>query len=1181
MKILKLHIKNINSLNIEKTIDFTNYPLSGTGLFAITGPTGSGKSTLLDAISLALYGEIPRSGERKVTKKTIKDNGLILSRNSKDCYAAVDYEVSGKQYCSKWSISINRNGNLRDHDMEFSELPEKKIYDLKKSEVPAQNEKIIGLNYEQFVKSIVLSQGEFAKFLKAKKQKRSALLEKITGTEIYRKIGAKVYEKQKIEELKYEKIKTELNSIDILPDETVKNKKENIIKYHKNIEQNSSKFDEYKRYIQIKSEIKELIEKQILYNKKYKSNKKQIENNKQKFIKLEQHDKLLGKQKDIHAYRTEQNNQTNIKHKHTKAKEQNIDIKNNIENIQKEEKIYEEKKSKIENDIKIMNPIFKAVKDIDNKIKENKNQFEYQKLDFIKLEKINNETKKNIEKLNNNINILKKNENSISNYLEKNKIIENLKNDFPIITEKLKTKKQFVDKLKKIFNESAKFEFSKKLKIARTANNKNKILIDLKKEYSEKINNYQTKVSYEIENLNELSERREEKLKEYNEIEKLIEIQKDYKNSNKKLRKIEKELEELDYDIKQITDEIKIYKNETEITEKHKEELQKKYEREQLENKYKDDRLKLKNNEECWLCGSKEHPYIAEYKKNPEKTKQQLIKIKKEYKKFNIKLNELINKNIEKQAYLKQEKRNNNNLIKDKNNLITKYQNILLSEKLKIKIDDTDSSYNIKKNIISQGKELKEQLFLLKSLGKINELQEHIQNLINSENEIKNLFLKYHEYIGAIGNFSKNLETLKQKLIDYNIKVKEYEKTINKINGQNIILKERKKLVEKQTNIIKEKKNSLKIIDDKINCLEKKRYDLMQNKNPEKEEEKLLKQINSCLKNINKIKQEKSGLLSDKKNNEILIENTKKEKAELNKNIETKKIKLILQIEKIGYNNIKSAENDILNENIAVKIRQLKNKLGNEKFLLDEQLSELQNQIKIKQEKDFSNLIYEDLINKIDYLEKNIRSDNQNIGALQNEINENQKRTEKFEIKKKYFNICKKEYSRWQLLNQYIGDAKGNRFSAFAQELTLIQLLKFANKHLLNFSGRYLLKKKNTKNQTDEDLLVVDTYLGNSERSVLTLSGGESFLASLSLALGLSDLAGGSTKLQSLFIDEGFGSLDSEALDDALNALEKLQNETNRTIGIISHVQALKERISTRIEMIPSSSGYSTIEIKD
>ena len=60
-----------------------------------------------------------------------------------------------------------------------------------------------------------------------------------------------------------------------------------------------------------------------------------------------------------------------------------------------------------------------------------------------------------------------------------------------------------------------------------------------------------------------------------------------------------------------------------------------------------------------------------------------------------------------------------------------------------------------------------------------------------------------------------------------------------------------------------------------------------------------------------------------------------------------------------------------------------------------------------------------------------------------------------------------------------------------------------------------------------------------------------------------------------------FGSLDSEALDDALNALEKLQNETNRTIGIISHVQALKERISTRIEMIPSSSGYSTIEIKD
>ena len=141
----------------------------------------------------------------------------------------------------------------------------------------------------------------------------------------------------------------------------------------------------------------------------------------------------------------------------------------------------------------------------------------------------------------------------------------------------------------------------------------------------------------------------------------------------------------------------------------------------------------------------------------------------------------------------------------------------------------------------------------------------------------------------------------------------------------------------------------------------------------------------------------------------------------------------------------------------------------------------------------------------------------------------------------------------------------------------MVELMKLANRHLTKLNNRYLIKKG--EENTKDDLIVIDTYQGNTIRSVKTLSGGESFLVSLALALGLSDLAGKTTKIESLFIDEGFGSLDQETLDIALNALEKLQSETNRTIGIISHVESLKERIRTRIELNKSATGYSTIEI--
>lgn len=165
----------------------------------------------------------------------------------------------------------------------------------------------------------------------------------------------------------------------------------------------------------------------------------------------------------------------------------------------------------------------------------------------------------------------------------------------------------------------------------------------------------------------------------------------------------------------------------------------------------------------------------------------------------------------------------------------------------------------------------------------------------------------------------------------------------------------------------------------------------------------------------------------------------------------------------------------------------------------------------------------------------------------------------------------------WRLLDMLIGDATGSKFNQFAQDLTLQQLVGLANRRLLKLSPRYFLSQP-TENE-DDSLIIIDKDMGGERRSVKTLSGGETFILSLSLALALSDLASNNVKIKSLFIDEGFGTLDTETLDQTLDTLERLQQESDKMIGIISHIETLKEQISTQIQVKQKGSGFSEIEI--
>ncbi|WP_108650337.1 SbcC/MukB-like Walker B domain-containing protein [Dongshaea marina] len=159
------------------------------------------------------------------------------------------------------------------------------------------------------------------------------------------------------------------------------------------------------------------------------------------------------------------------------------------------------------------------------------------------------------------------------------------------------------------------------------------------------------------------------------------------------------------------------------------------------------------------------------------------------------------------------------------------------------------------------------------------------------------------------------------------------------------------------------------------------------------------------------------------------------------------------------------------------------------------------------------------------------------------------------------------EYDDLSYLNALIGSKNGDAFRKFAQGLTLDHLVHLANRQLHKLHSRYQLQRKATGVL---ELEVLDLWQGDEVRDTRTLSGGESFLVSLALALGLSDLVSHKTSIESLFLDEGFGTLDSETLDTALNALDNL-NASGKMIGVISHIEAMKERIPVQIRVKKSN----------
>lgn len=234
MKILTIRLKNLASIEGTFEIDFQAEPLRSAGIFAISGPTGAGKSTILDALCLVLYDKTPRFsasveslymsdiGESRVNQADVKN---ILRRGTGEGFAEVDFlGASGHCYRSRWSVrrtGSRANGALRSQTIQVTDLTANQELQGTRKELLAQLVTLVGLTYEQFTRTVLLAQNDFATFLKSRESAKAELLEKLTGTEIYSRISSEIYLRSKTADAELNQLKSNATLIELLSEEEI------------------------------------------------------------------------------------------------------------------------------------------------------------------------------------------------------------------------------------------------------------------------------------------------------------------------------------------------------------------------------------------------------------------------------------------------------------------------------------------------------------------------------------------------------------------------------------------------------------------------------------------------------------------------------------------------------------------------------------------------------------------------------------------------------------------------------------------------------------------------------------------------------------------------------------------------------------------------------------------------
>jgi len=1140
MKILSVYFKNINSLEGESRIDFNKAPISDAGVFAITGPNGSGKSSILDAITLALYGQ---------TFRFNKPAANVMTKNTTGCFAQVEFLLDGLSYRSSWQAKLSEAGDLLPVAMQLKLLgDDEQVLAEDSHNVLMKVAELSGMDFRRFTRSIILEQGDFSAFLTALDAERLDILERIISHDIYADYKQAILAAKQQAEQQLAELQLKIAESDLMSDE-----KRAVLAL--------DLADQKARFAELKQENTDLLQLQ--------AGLKNLEVLKSKIAQLEQ--EHAKNQQALGVVQAELLTIEKAEPAVAFSDEiQVLDAKTlEIETEQQYSLTYQQEVQAItdklhaenldENYLARLKPSEAGVRQ--QKIAQLSQQLSQAKAGLDAEFSVSNQMEIQLPEKEE---LLRQVESWLKNHEADHFLVDNMPD-----VGSLKNKRQRIVEIQKrlkTFNKEHKSTSSASDKNIATINGLQKT-IDNEKKSLITLNNELKNIAdgHSLEDVINLEIEQRQRLADFVELRNLAKVYKRFVSKG-----FSKRFDSLDQ--KHLDDKLDSKYSEIESAKNIQNILEKAVYREALKLKLAEDRDRLEDGVECSLCGAKDHPFahsapvqndskqalldqkrimkvlqaeakrisqdLAAYTKYINTNKQhaeQINRVQSEWVTLASRLNTL-NSDLEigrfrvMRAYIKREKV----ALDEINGLLKRYRAknkaIAKAEVLILKKEAALAKRQAKQKLLDDKGEGRPQEIIL--------LEEDLAALVQDENVLSQLVMQQLSVLGEKlpdpGKEDAVYDVLSQRRQDYqgySLRKDSLTLELQKLHEAMATVKERLAGMDVEVNglstALRDEENA------QLYFTSLAKQDLLA-----KQEAKLAQLVA----NLELVSRELLGKIqaaafdSIEQIRELLaLFATRDQKLSLSAQLQQSLASLPLDIEGLQKQLLAEESHVASQETLETVVIQLREKgvqmdiVAEEVFALEKTSAEQQ-------------LL---LVNNAEVL-KTI--DAQELAL--NDANAEQKLT---------------------------ASESDSDFRTRVQLKIIAKLLAAANGFLEKMNGRYQLI--NVASESGMAMEIVDVKQQNSQRAIKSLSGGELFVVSLAMALGLSEIANNGRAVDSLFIDEGFGNLDAEALYIVISTLENLKSQ-GKIIGIISHVDGIKQRIRTQIELVKQTNGMSRIVLQ-
>ena len=1208
MKLIKLSLKNINSFRDKKVeIDFESSPLNDASLLAITGATGSGKTTLLDALCVALYGKTPR------LSSTGSQNPVnLLSQGKQEGFAEVVFEANGIRYHAEWRVKRSGKGAPKPGakliNADTGELITDRLIS-GKSRRPSVSEavtEILGLEFDAFTRSVMLAQGDFAAFLKANAEARRQILEATTGIDIYESLKNALNEKVRVSKSLYEQEQATFDAIPVATcedieaakarrdalkanAETLGQKRSDILRQR---EQEARRVGEHQKLTEVKARHEELESRQD----EFEEQQSELELARRAAKLRPQQQAFQSEQGDAEAAQEgfEKAERAFVKRQQEYRAGQNEFAKIDVQ--------YQEVLAGRETKMEAYN---------NARAEEIKAQAQF---DRLKEQQANAQTiEKGIDELSQRLASQKEERDTLSQQIEADQaflrdnpipndsderlssakaILVQLDSKQESLSEKAGTRNELQSKTTHLNRQLAKSEERLEGQISEKAAADTAVAqAETKQQAQQEQGNLQT------------WEARKE------QAQQLQPIAHGYEDATRQLETVQEGLAEMQGDKESVESDLEVQTQELQIQTERVKTAEERVTRCQAErenvlfaNEIIALRQRLEDNQPCPVCGAMEHPWEDKAELDGEAqielAAQNLSEAEAEQQTQEGVLTELqreCTRLEERQARLDEQMDQSHTQIAELETVIAskqaQWQEIypdaeVSSSALQGQIDAADESIGkLHEASTAHTEALSNQQLVAQRLDEnereieritgeltkaetgyqaaVNDIEALTDDIQQIEDEFWRLMPdEFHgdEPKNVVEQFGTHLDEVRTSEQRLNQTQSEFDRLNDRIaDSEGKLADEQERATEVQAEIARYQAEVDKLFESARTKTEGMTAEAAINTL-----ELTVKEKTEGRDRAEKERREKENRLTQAETNR---DNAESHRAACLKKFEDAQQMYLTALTEGGFDSPEAHAEAFRDDARMKKCADELDQYQQEYRGTAKEMANLQTHFA---DAPFDPQELERIQAEEQSVDAEFQSTAQGIGEVGQRIGELDGNFRRREAQGAMLEQARGENERWERLQEYMPQ---NKLRDFALERMFDLLIRLSNKQLYDLTGRYQLKV-----QGMHDMAVIDKWNANDERPVETLSGGESFLTSLSLALALSEMSRGRTQLNSLFLDEGFGTLDAKTLDIAISALEGLQTG-GRNVVVISHVGELTRRIPVQIAVEKMGNGSSRVHI--